>query len=246
MTGAGLVDLTRALTEQTIIALLGDSVSGPEWDEYRRVRIEVDQSLEEFNSAVNRFTLADHVGTHVDAPSHVIRGGANVDQLHLDRLVGSAVVLDMRSADPDHGYTADDFEHAAPRVEPGDIVLLYSGYQDCGQDDRIHQTFVTPDAAEWLVHRGVSAVGCEPGGLEHCWDGLHTHNWDDLAVDDTPWPTHQILLANDIYIIEGLTNLDQIVGRRMMFAALPLKIPGLTGSPVRAVAWPAPVADGSG
>jgi arylformamidase len=246
MSRTGLVDLTRPLTEETIIALLGDSVSGREWDEYRRVRIEADQSLEEFNSAVNRFTLADHVGTHVDAPSHIIRGGADVDELDIDRLVGPAVVLDMRSADPDHGYTAEDFEHASPHVEPGDIVLLYSGYEDCGPEDRIHQTYVTPDGAGWLVNHDVSAVGCEPGGLEHCWDGLHTHNWDDVTVKETPWPTHQILLAKDIYIIEGLTNLDRILGRRVMFSALPLKIPGLSGSPVRAVAWPLPPTDASG
>jgi arylformamidase len=232
-----LVDLTRPLTEETIFALLGDSVAGPEFARYRTVEVERDQSWEATNSIVCRFSVADHVGTHVDAPSHCLRNGKNIEGVALESLFGEAVVLDMER-DGDHGYTAADLEHAASAVRPGDIVLIHSGFRDCAPDERVKQTYLTVEAAEWLVERGVRAVGVEPGGAEHCWDGVFVHRWDDPdGPDPDPWPVHRVLLENDIPIVEGLTNLDRIRGRRVRFSALPLPIPGLSGSPVRAVAW---------
>jgi len=147
-------------------------------------------------------------------------------------------VLDLVHEDPDHGYTADDLESATPAVEEGDIVLIYSGFRAAGPGERMHQTYLTVEAAEWLVDRGVRAVGCEPVGIEHVPDGLLVHDWYNPQTEHgPPWPVHSILLSNDIYIIEGLTNLDRLRGRRVRFAALPALIPGLTGCPVRAVAW---------
>jgi len=233
-----LVDLTRPLTGATILALLGDSVAGEAFERYRTVEVEREESWEASNSVVCRFSLADHVGTHVDAPSHCLRDGAGIEAVPLRNLIGEAVVLDLDVGDRDHGYTAADFEHAAERVEPGDIVLIHSGFRDCLPTGRVRQSYLTPEAAEWLVDRGVRAVGVEPGGAEHCWDGVFVHRWDDPAgPDPDPWPVHRVLLGNGVSIVEGLTNLSGLRGRRVRFAALPLPIPGLTGSPVRAVAW---------
>jgi arylformamidase len=242
MTGNGrwsfdLVDLTRPLTEETIVALLGDSIAGDEYERYRTVSVERELSYEASNSIVCRFSLADHVGTHVDAPSHCLPGGANIEDVPLTNLIGEAVVLDMQ-VEGDHGYTAADFEHASPGVERGDIVLIRSGFRDCGPEDRVRQSYLTVEAAEWLVDRGVRAVGVEPGGAEHCWDGVFVHRWDDPdCPDPAPWPVHRVLLGAGISIVEGLTNLDGLAGERVRFAGLPLPIPGLTGSPIRAVAW---------
>src|SRR5581483_4240875 len=223
-------------TEETVFALLGDSVAGDEWAKYRSVQIGYDQDWETSNSLVCHFSVSDHVGTHIDAPAHCLESGGRLESVDISRLMGEAVCLDLRRGDGDYGYTARDFSEGQPGIEPEDIVLIYSGYRDRSAAERIRQTFVTPDAAEWLVERRVRAVGCEPGGLEHCWDGLYVERWDDKATPN-PWPAHRILLAADVYIIEGLTNLDRIAGKRVRFAALPLPIPGLSGSPVRAVAW---------
>jgi len=117
-------------------------------------------------------------------------------------------------------------------------VLIYSGYRDATETERIRQIYVTPDAAHWLVDRGIHAVGCEPAGIEHVPDGLFKYHWYDKDTPNLPsWPAHQNLLSNDVYIIEGLTNLDQIKGERVRFAGLPLPIPGASGCPIRAVAW---------
>ncbi len=59
----------------------------------------------------------------------------------------------------------------------------------------------------------------------------------DERYPGVSWPAHRICLERDVYILEGLGNLEQLVGRRVRFSALPLPVPGASGSPVRAVAW---------
>jgi kynurenine formamidase len=99
-----------------------------------------------------------------------------------------------------------------------------------------HQTFVTEGAARWLVERGVTAVGVETACFEHSYERMVVgHNYDPGVTD--PWPAHRICLASDVYVIEGLTNLDRVVGERVKFSAAPLPVPGSSGSPVRAYAW---------
>jgi len=233
-----VIDLTRPVSEVTAFALLGDLCAGDEWASYRRPVVVYDRDFPKDTGKQGHFTIADHSATHIDAPAHAIPGGAHLEDVDLSRLIGEAVVLDLQREDPDHGYTAEDLAGAEPRIEAGDIVLIYSGYRDATVSDRMHQTYLTVEAAEWLVDRAVCAVGCEPVGIEHVPRGLLEYDWYNPATRyQPPWPAHDVLLRNNIYIIEGLTNLDQVRGRRVRFAALPALIPGLTGCPVRAVAW---------
>lgn len=230
-----LYDLTRPHTEETAVKLFGDLGS----DDYYRVDVDYLATWETSNGMIARLSLFDHLGTHMDAPNHTNEDGADLAGVKIENLIGDAVVLDLRRDDPDHGYTAADFEAATPQVEPGDIVLIHSGYRDAAsREDRIHHTHVTPEGAQWLVDRGAKAVGCEPGGIEHLPDGYFVHRWYAKDTPNPPsWPAHRILLGHDVYIVEGLADLSALAGRRVRFAALPLKVPGLTGCPVRAVAW---------
>ena len=158
-------------------------------------------------------TIPDHLGTHMDAPIHSVEGGADLSGVDISRLFGEAVCLDLFKGDTDYGYTAKDFANAEPAIQAGDIVLIYSGWQDVEPDARIRQTYLTPEGAEWLVNCGVHAVGCEPAGIEHVPDGLFTYEWYDKNTANLPsWPAHQVLLKSDVYIIEGLVNLEQIKG----------------------------------
>jgi arylformamidase len=233
-----LFDLSRPVTEGTAYALLGDLVAGDEWASYRRPQVVYDRDYPRDTGKQGHFTIADHSATHLDAPVHAIRDGAHLEDVDLTRLMGEAVVLDLSDVDPDHGYTPEDFEAATPAVESGDIVLIYSGFRDAAIDQRMHQTYLTVEAARWLVERGVHAVGCEPPGIEHVAKGLLEYDWYNTAtVHAPPWPAHEVLLGNDVYIIEGLINLEPLCGERVRFSALPMLVPGLTGCPVRAVAW---------
>jgi kynurenine formamidase len=105
----------------------------------------------------------------------------------------------------------------------------------------MRQTYLTAGAAQWLVDRGVHAVGIEPCSPDPLHKGMFEYDWISQDSPHAPaWPAHGILLGNDVYIIEGLVNLDRIRGERVRFAALPALVPGLSGFPVRAVAWRAP------
>lgn len=230
-----LIDLTRPLTLDTVYALFGDLVADEE-SYFRQIQISTAVDFSTGNATSCYLSIPDHVGTHMDVPVHTVEGGYALEGADISRLIGPAVVLDLDRGGADYAYTREDLESATPEVLEGDIVLVYSGFRDARVTERMHQTYFTVEGAEWLVERGVRAVGVEPCSPDHVHDGLFVHGWADPA-NRPAWPIHGVFLSNDVYIIEGLTNLDRIKGSRVNFAALPLLVPGLSGSPVRAVAW---------
>jgi arylformamidase len=188
------------------------------------------------NGSQCHWTISDHWGTHLDAPIHIVPDSPSVDQIELARVFGEAVVLDCRFA-RGRGLTAADFEQAGAQVRSGDIVLICSDERPGTIDEYVtEQTYVTTDGAEWLVSRGIASVGVEPAGFEHVYQRVVVDQCYRPEIAD-PWPAHRICLSANVYIIEGLTNLTAIVGERVNFSALPLPVPGSSGSPVRAVAW---------
>lgn len=188
------------------------------------------------NGSQAEIIIDEHYGTHVDAPDHVIRGTATVDTLDLDRLTGTAIVLDCR-AYTGQGITAEMLDAVGADVLPGDIVLLCSSEPEVtpGELPQV-QTHLTTTGAEWLVERGAASVGIETIGLEHVHEGIVVRHCYE-PTDADPWPAHRILLAEEIYIIEGLADLSGLAGQRVTFAGLPLPIVCGSGSPIRAVAW---------
>jgi kynurenine formamidase len=233
-----LIDLTRPLTEETVWALLGDLADGEPAPYFRDLTISIVSDLDSATATSCILRIPDHAGTHVDAPIHMVEGGATLEGLDLARLIGEAVVLNLAPEDRDRGYTAADLAGATPAIEHGDIVLIRSGFTDAGPGIQMHQTYLTPAAATWLVERGAKAVGVEPASVDHVRNGYLVHGWGEKSDQGTtPWPAHRILLESGTPIIEGLYDLGRIAGERVRFAALPALIPGLSGCPVRAVAW---------
>jgi kynurenine formamidase len=233
-----LIDLSRPLTVETVDALFGDLVADGKNQYFRDLSVDVAVDYTQTNAYSCTLRIPDHVATHVDAPVHTVPGGAFLEGVDLRRLIGEAVCLDLDRGGIDYGYTADDLDEAGADVRPGDIVLIYSGFRDTPPGQLMRQTYLTPPAAEWLVEHGAVAVGLEPASPDPVRAGMYEYGWSDLdGPNPPPWPAHGILLRNDVYVIEGLTNLDRIRGRRVRFAALPPLIPGLSGCPVRAVAW---------
>jgi arylformamidase len=230
-----LIDLTRPMTRETIVELAGKIVAEP--GPYNEVELRHLRNWDTDNGSLCQWTLNDHFGTHLDAPIHIVPDSASVDQVDINRLVGEAVVIDCSFANG-RGLTSADFERAKPRVKPGDIVLIYSAEQPGDIEDFIvDQTFVTPDGADWLVRQGIKAVGVEPFGFENLYEGLFVKDYYNKQTPAPHWPAHAICLKENVYILEGVGNLEQIVGERVHFSALPLPVPGSSGSPVRAVAW---------
>lgn len=176
---------------------------------------------------ITEIAVACHVGTHVDAPCHFVHGAPSIDQIPLHRLYGEGVVWALEAA-PEGVIEVEDLARARPRTRPGDIVILSTGWWRHFEDplyDRHPSLSVT--AARWLVAQGVKLVGVDFGT-------------PDLAVPLRPpgfdWPVHRVLLGAGVLIVEHVTNIGDLTGRRVDVVCLPLPIEGADGSPVRMIA----------
>lgn len=178
---------------------------------------------------VTEIQMVCHHGTHVDAPRHFMMDGPAFDEIPLDRLYGPAVVWRIEKG----AYaviTPEDFEAASPKLRPGDMVLLDTGWaQHVNTDIYEHHASLSPEAAEWLLAHQVKLVGID------C-------STPDLTAHKRPqgfaWPVHQILLSRGVLIAEHLTNLRTLANSRVeaMFLALP--VAGSDGGLARVVARP--------
>jgi arylformamidase len=230
-----IVDLTRPMSRDTLVALGGRRVN--EGWMVGEVQVEFLRDWDKGdNTSQCVWTIGDHLGTHVDAPRHVVRDAPAIDQVDISRLIGEAVVVDLTAA-RGRGILVSDLQAAGDQLRVGDIALLYVD-EPAGDLDHFitDQTYVTMEAAQWLVERGVSAVGVETACFEHAYQRTVVDRAYE-PPETNPWPAHRICLENDVYIIEGLTNLRGLRGQRVNFAAAPLPVPRSSGSPVRAYAW---------
>ncbi len=158
---------------------------------------------------LSEICLGSHTGTHVDAPSHFIRGGRGVDRLVLSLFLGPAWVADLRAVT--EGIDAEALE--AARIPRGTSrVLLRTRNSRLWHPARAFTTefvYLAPDGADWLLQRGVSLVGIDYLSIE----GFHI----------TGAPTHRRLLGAGVPIMEGL-DLFRITPGRWQMVALPLRI----------------------
>ena len=169
--------------------------------------------------------LYSHAGTHMDAPLHFLADGATIDQWDLHKCVGPALVIDLSHKAPNSLITVDDLAAHAAQIGPGARLLLRTDWDAHAElpDYRTHFPRITRELAHWLVERGVWLVG------------VQTPSVASLTDREELRDVHQILLRGSIVIVECLINLDQLPDT-VTFLALPLKIQGGDGSPVRAVA----------
>lgn len=192
--------------------------------------------------AANTFCAPEHGGTHLDAPIHFDEQGRTTEQVPLEQLVAPAVVIDVsRQAGHDRNYrlTPDDvlaFESSHGRIAEGTIVLLRTGWSrhwpdaaaylgDARKGDGAKLSFpgYGADAARLLVDdRLVGVLGIDTASIDH---GPST----DFAV-------HRIAARRNVPGLENLTNLDRVPPTGSTVAALPMKIEGGSGGPVRAIA----------
>ena len=180
-------------------------------------------TISQHGFAENKITFYSHTGTHMDAPAHIIRGGATLDQLPIDRFCGQACVVDVTLAG---GRTVDiaALQPAEDLMQNVDFVLLRTGWSDLWHEAGYFEGYplLTPTAAEWIGAFGLKGLGV-----------------DMISVDregSTRLPIHRIFLGRDILIIENLTNLKALPSGVFSFWCLPLKIEKGEGAPVRAVA----------
>jgi kynurenine formamidase len=188
------------------------------------------------------FSTPEHGGTHLDAPIHFAAGGLTADRVPLEQLVAPAVVIDVSAkaaADPVYRLTRDDvlaFERQHGRIARGTIVLLRTGWSARWPDRLAYFGDATPgdasklrfpsygaEAATLLVRdRGAAALGVDVASIDY---GPST----DFAV-------HRIAAAANVPGLENLTRLDELPATGAVVIALPMKIEGGSGGPLRAIA----------
>jgi kynurenine formamidase len=183
-------------------------------------------------------TLSCHAYTHVDAPIHFLPDGKDIASMPIDQWIGDAAVVDLSHLGADGEVSAAELDTHAGHVRAGDIVLLRTDWPRkvsvAREEFWSTGPFTGPSGCDWLVARGVKAVGYDYPP-DHCIrDTVTTPRRRKPAREE--YTTHARFFPHGITVIEYLTNLDAIGTRRCRFLALPLKIDGADGSPVRAIA----------
>lgn len=158
--------------------------------------------------------LGTHVGTHVDAPSHMLAGGTNLDKQPLETFTGRGVCIVIENKQP----KLDVVKQAD--IQEGDIVLFSTGMSEKYYTPEYYEDYpaITEEIANCLVEKRVKMVGV-----------------DMCSIDHEPFPIHKVLLQNNILIIENLTNLALLAGKQFTVYAFPIKLQ-LDGAPARVVA----------
>jgi len=231
-----LVDLSHAYEASAIF--------WPTADPFRLDKVADGVTPGGYYYASNNFFTSEHGGTHMDAPVHFAQGAQAADAVPLDRLVGPALVIDVTEAsrqNPDYLVTVADLQAWETRngpISPNAIVLIRTGFSQFWPDaskylgtsergpaavPKLHFPGLHPDAAKWIVdQRPIKAIGIDTASIDY--------------GQSTLFEAHRTLYAQNIPAFENLTSLEQLPARGAFIVALPMKIKGGSGAPLRAMA----------
>lgn len=236
-TGGRWIDLTHEFSADTLY-----------WPTGEKFTLESEfhgQTPKGYFYEANRYRASEHGGTHIDAPVHFAEGHPALDQLSIDQLTGPAVVVDVSAnaqKNADYRVTVADLKAWEERHGPipkNAMVLLNTGFarhwpdakKYLGTDERgpeavakLHFPGLHPDAARWLVsERTIKAVGLDTASIDF--------------GQSTLFESHRILFAKNVPAFENVAALDQLPATGAYVIALPMKIKGGSGGPLRIVAW---------
>jgi len=197
------IDLSVSLNEKTPV-FPGDP----------KTQIKTGGILEKDGYQDHYVCVGTHVGTHIDAPSHMIKGSESIEKIPLEHFSGRGVYIKVNN----EKFDIETVKQVP--IQNGDIVLFHTGISNRYYESEYFDNY--PDIPEsivnYLVEKKIKIVGV-----------------DMCSPDHSPWPMHKILLKNNILIIENLANLASLSGKEFQVYAFPLKV-ALDGSPVRVVA----------
>lgn len=231
-----IIDLTYPFDENTIF-----------WPTAEGFQLEVafeGVTEQGFYYTANNFCTAEHGGTHIDAPIHFYKDRNTVDRIPLEQLLGKGVVIDVSekcALDRDYQVQIEDFTTFEKKHGTGlnDVIVLlrtglgkywpdrkkYLGTDERGADavPKLHFPGLHPDAAKWLVeNRSIKAIGLDTPSIDF--------------GQSTTFESHVILYRENIPAFENVANLDQLPEKNFTIIALPMKIAGGTGGPLRIIA----------
>ncbi len=226
-----IVDMTYAFSSETL--------HWPTATPFRLEKVSEGRSPQGFWYSSYNYSGSEHVGTHLDAPFHFAEGKWTTEQIPLGRTIGAGVDIDVRrkaATDRDYLLTVDDilaWEKSHGRIPRSAIVLMYTGWGRYWGDRaryfgtaepedvaNLHFPGVSGEAAEFLVkRRRVKAVGIDTPSIDH--------------GPSRDFMTHQILGAASVPIFENVASLERLPARGATIFAIPMKIKGGSGAPLR-------------
>jgi arylformamidase len=185
-------------------------------------------------SDTTRIGMGSHTFTHVDAPSHMIAGGATLDTVPLESFWGPAAVVDCRDVPDSSPITAALLRERAAHLQAGEIALICTGLDDRhswrSREYWLNSPFLDRGACEWLLDRRVRTVGYDFPQDEVI------RRLPDPGLTLADFPAHEILLGNGVVQVEYLCRLHTLTSVRVQFFALPLSLGAIDGGPCRAFA----------
>ncbi len=139
-----------------------------------------------------RLTCDMHVGTHIDAPAHMLEHGKNINEFPLDRFTGNAKIIDAQ------GYTTIDAQLLDNiNAKPDDILLIYTGYKSTTVKHGPSHPVLTKNFVEKVIAMRIKMIGL-----------------DIPSPDQFPFERHKQLFEHNILIIENLINLDLLISAK--------------------------------
>ena len=221
-----------------------DTVYWPTAEPFKLTTVAAGKTEAGYYYSAYQFCASEHGGTHIDAPVHFAENRNSVDQIPLDRLSGPAIKIDISPkarSDRDYQVSVADFEawEAQNGKIPDDsIVLLETGWSEywsdrlkyLGTDKRgaeavaeLHFPGLAPEGARWLTeNRKIKAIGLDTASIDYGQSKL--------------FESHRILMAQNIPAFENVANLNQLPVKIHLVIALPIKIRGGSGGPLRIIA----------
>jgi kynurenine formamidase len=173
--------------------------------------------------------MGSQTGTHVDAPYHFDDDTERIDELPLERFIGPGVVLNVTGLNPRTEITWDMISFDAKDIQPGDVVLIQTGWSEFfGTEAYFDHPYLSAAACSQLLKLGVLVFGI-----------------DAINIDETPdeqhpgvgFPCHHLIAKKAGVISENLCNLEAIDFSNPIISLLPLKLDAADGAPVRAIAF---------
>lgn len=232
-----IIDLTHEFSDETVYWVTAK--------EFKLDTVFNGETDKGFYYSANNFETAEHGGTHIDAPVHFSKNRQTVAQIPLEKLIGPAIKINVSENalnNPDYQISIEDFTNwetkQGMQIPNGSIVLLETGFSKyypdkltyLGTDQRgeeavklLHFPGLSAEASEWLVNnRNIHAIGIDTASIDYGQSEL--------------FGSHVNLMSKNIPAFENLTNLNKLPNKGFHIVALPMKIKGGSGAPLRIVA----------
>ncbi|MFD1095450.1 cyclase family protein [Salegentibacter chungangensis] len=231
-----IIDLTYSFSEESVYWVTAK--------EFELEEVAKGKTEKGYYYSANNFSTAEHGGTHIDAPIHFAENAQSVEEIPLEKLVGAAVKIDVSDKalnNPDYLISIEDlktWEKEQGQIPLNSIVLLQTGFGKYYPDKQkylgttnrgpeavkeLHFPGLAPEAARWLVEeRKISSVGIDTPSIDY--------------GQSQEFGAHVALMTNNVPAFENVANLDQLPATGFQVIALPMKIKGGSGGPLRIIA----------